>query len=235
MAETELEFKTILYNDAAIAVGGWVQGVAYAPFDGFLVAAKVSGAGVEDGEIATSTAPPIQHIPGTDIAIDTDALIQLTPGNGNELGQSSFCILNQPVVVNERIDINYPNGTGTAEANWYFVFCKHAIGDGRYKLWQAAEDTIAVGSIIDYCPTSVPGLSRLVGLFIRGAGGQDMEVEFGPNGPRSQIVCRAIAVDTDAEPISALHKVNASPMPAHLTTTAYNGFTGVGMIYHVYD
>jgi len=109
MTETP-KYHTVLYNDAAIAVGVWVEGAAYAPYNGFLAAAAVKGAGIEDGQIRTSAGDPIQHIPGRDIAVDSDTLTSLTNDPLMLTLGGNFCIFNMPVQKNTRIDVNYPNG-----------------------------------------------------------------------------------------------------------------------------
>ena len=164
------KYEVVEYNDAAIAVGAWVEGATYAPYDGYLVAVAAKGAGLEDLQVRTSDGAPIQHIPARDITIDTDTLNQLTHGGDLSVFGQDFALFNQPITKNTRVDINYPNGTGAAEANVYFVFSKEPFSDGRYRLWQGAEDTIAVGSIILECPTAVPGIGQIESIFQRGVG-----------------------------------------------------------------
>lgn len=232
MALTPPRYDWQHYNDAAIAVGAWVEGVFYAPYDGYILAIGSRGAGQEDLQIRTSDGSPIQHIPARDIAVDTDAL---NMHNMDPLGLTLgglLAITNQPIKKNTRIDINYPNGTGTAEGNVYIIFGTAPIGNGRYNLWQGIEDTVAVGSIILECPTGVPGISQLVSAFVRGAGCENSEIVLGDNGYRITVPCRAIAVDTDAEPFVMQPIYHA--MPSRIIQGAFEGATGVAMHYFVF-
>jgi len=226
------KYEVVLYNDAAIAVGAWVEGIAYAPYDGYLVAVAVKGAGIEDFQIRTSAGDPIQHCPGRDIAVDADTLNQLTNGGDLSVFAADFCLFNQAIQKNTRIDINYPNGTGTAEANVYLVFSREPFGDGRYRYWDAAEDTAAAGSIIMECPTAIPGISQVESVFLRGAGGQDLHMQWGTSGPISCLTARAVAVDTDAEPWVMFPVF--LPIPDRLIVNGYNGFSGLFMTYVCY-
>lgn len=228
-------YETILYNDPAIAVGAgnWVDAAVIAPMDGYLVAVAVIGAGVEDGEIKDTMGSPIQHIAGSDMAIDVNVYMAHSNPGPEMFACAPFQIINQPCKLNTRYDVQYPNGTGVAEANWYFVFSKTPVADKRYRLRIAAEDTFAAGSIIFECPTQVEGLSMLKALFIRGAGGQDCQVQIGTNGPLTQVPCRAINVDTDQLPFT-FWPIHSDGLPDRLIINAFNGFTGVGMIYAVF-
>ena len=114
----------------------------------------------------------------------------------------------------------------------YFVFSREPFGDGRYRLWQAAEDTIAVGSIILECPTADPGISQIESNFQRGVGGQSMAIQWGSSGPISEIIGRAIAVDTDAEPWSMFPVM--IDIPDRIITAGLDGYSGVGMTYLCY-
>jgi len=221
------------WNDAGIAVGVWVEGIFYAPYDGYILAIGSRGAGQEDWEMRTSRGMPIQHGPSRDIAVDADALNQLqNDPMGLTLG-GLMCIINQPVKENERIDINYPNGTGTAEGNVYIIFGRQPIGDGRYHLWQAAEDTVADGSIILECPTAVQGLHELTAGLIRGTSCENNDLILGDNGYRITLPCRAIAVDTDAEPIT-LQPIYVQ-MPNRIIGGPFQGASGVAMYYFVFS
>ena len=220
------------WNDAGI-VAGWVEGTFYAPYNGYILAIGSRGSGQEAVSIRTSQGDPIQTIPAKDIAVDADPLNFLeNDPMGLTLG-GLMCILNQPIKENTRIDINYANLTGTAEGNWYILFGTRPIGDGKYHLWQGVLDTVAEGSIILECPTGVPNISELSSIMVRGAACENSELILGDNGYRVTVPCRAIAVQTDAEPFVML-PIQA-PMPNRIIQGAFQGATGTAMHYFVFS
>jgi len=79
----------------------------------------------------------------------------------------------------------------------------------------------------------VPGLNELTAGFIRGAGGQDIELQLGDSGPLFQLVARAIATDTDAEPVELMPIV--ADMPSRIITNGFNGFSGSFEAYFVFS
>lgn len=215
-----LQFKDVLYNDAAIAVGVQVKDVITAPYDGYIVGVKAKGAGLEWGTIATSDGKPDQEVPCTDIAIDADPLENLTDGPGV---MSGFVILNQPITKNTKVHWT-PHGTGTAEANIIVRFSRSPIGPYTLNQHDVLDySSAAQGDTIQECPTFMRTLKR---GFIRGAALNDVTLQFGSaGGEKSQVFGRAIAENTDAEPF-----IFGTPFgidtPDRIIFDSMNGATG---------
>lgn len=218
MARIEPRFDVLLYNDPAISTTR-VGDILTMPYDGYLVGALFKGAGAEGIILDFSDGQESQHIPGVDVAVDADILaMSQGPSPGKEF--NGFTTINAPLKGGTKIGMT-EQGTGTAEGNIYLLISETPTGP--YILNKAVLVDISAAVLHDVlmdCPTF---MSRLMRCFIRGQGANELTIQLASGGKTIPIPCRAIPINTDAEPW-AYHSID-SDVPDEILFLSMNGFT----------
>jgi len=222
----EPAFDVQVWNDPAISPGVRVENVITMQYDGYLVGAKITGAGIEGCYLHFSDGQEQQMLPGRDVAVDSDLLAMSPTGPLPGTLPNGFQAINAPLAKGTKISIT-EQGTGTAEGNLYVIFSKSPAGP--YTLNKSVlvdYSAAAFGDTIMDNPTFMRSLKR---IFVRGAAGQDLTVQLGAGGQTVVVPVRAIAVNTDLNP-HGYHPID-SVTPDKLLFTAMNGFSGTAWTY----